>query len=506
MTKKKIINLLLIAVYTAAIFILGCIPEDSLQWSADGSTGIYSKEGALFLVDGNAGSLTQIADEETTTPWPAISPDGKHLAYGQIIPIENFVDALNLLPPGQVKMLQNHAVAVKENFQRKIGEESIVNKEVLNKGLFADNVLKSYNEEYRNWVVHYLFEKLDGDGTIAKNLGTETVEKALEKSVNYHRLILAPTDDPNSKTVVTTSIQRIWKISFSPDGKLLAYVTDPVTGDPFETGFNLYVVSPYEDIPTAFVDSGIAIGYEFRPDSRAIAYLKPDDENFNRNDNNFVRGSLIERIIISPDGQLLASPADLDDNDPPMEYKCTGTATELAGILYYPWMKVSYTLGNRIFFSSAKVSLPCSKIDSEIATIFCCDTYTGAVSEILPQIAVEFSQGNCYIFALSHDHKKILLPGNKNTLGLYALGRDFDSSKILIDDNEGFGEGENPPPNLVAQWKGSDEVSCLVSEKSHYLTNDPNSPARRKEIVILDTQGKLQKVLSKDWPDELVDF
>ncbi|MCJ7778098.1 MAG: hypothetical protein MUP16_07285, partial [Sedimentisphaerales bacterium] len=92
--------------------------------------------------------------------------------------------------------------------------------------------------------------------------------------------------------------------------------------------------------------------------------------------------------------------------------------------------------------------------------------------------------------------------GKKNTVGIYAIGGDLDLSKVLIDDNEGFGEGES----LIAQWKGPDQVSCLVSEKSHYLTADPNVPHRRKEIVILDTNGNLQQILSKDWPDELLNF
>jgi hypothetical protein len=167
-------------------------------------------------------------------------------------------------------------------------------------------------------------------------------------------------------------------------------------------------------------------------------------------------------------------------------------------------MKVLYARDSRIFFSSTKMSLPSSKIDTEKGSVFCCDTLTGTVSDIFPQIALDFTQGNYYLFELSHDSKKILLSGNKNTLGIYAMGPDFESSKLLVDVNESF--GDDSPPKLPAQWKGPDQVSCLVSEKSHYLTTFPNTPHRRKEIVILDTKGNLIQVLSKDWPDELLDF
>jgi hypothetical protein len=164
-------------------------------------------------------------------------------------------------------------------------------------------------------------------------------------------------------------------------------------------------------------------------------------------------------------------------------------------------MHVSYARDNRIFFASVKMSLPSGGIDEEKTTIFCCDTITWSVSEIMKQGMLDFSEGNLYLFALSGDSRKMLLPGKKNTLLLYALGSDFALSKVIVDTNESFGDNSPPP-----QWKGLDRFSCLVSEKSHYLTNDPNTPARRKEIVILDADGTLKQILSKDWPDELLNF
>jgi hypothetical protein len=188
----------------------------------------------------------------------------------------------------------------------------------------------------------------------------------------------------------------------------------------------------------------------------------------------------------------------------PQTYNCSGPTKEYAGVVYSSYMKVAYARDSRIFFSSTKISLPSSKIDNEQDSVFCSDTLTGAVSDILPQIAVDFTQSNTHLFELSKDSRKILFQGKKNTLGIYALGPDFESSKFIVDAKEGF--GEDAPPKLAAEWKGSNQLSCLVSEKSRYLTADPNTPHNRKEIVILDAEGKLVKILSKDWPDELLDF
>jgi len=488
MTKKNLIKLSLVASYILAAFIAGCIPEDSLQWNADGSKGIYSKKGALFLVDGSTGSLTQIAPKKTTTDWPAISPDGSQFAYSQIIKVDDFNSAFKLLPPTQAKEIKEHAEILKQK--------------ILTEGIKDANLpsLEDYaNEQHTAWVDRYLIEKIDTQ--FGQKIGPELIKKIKEKNLAFFQLVLAPTADPNGKKILTTSSQPLWRIRFSPDSKLIGYVTDRITGKTFEVGLDLYVVSLTEKTPAAFVASAVSIGYDFRSDSRAIAYLEPEDKNFK--DQKLVPGSLFEKTITDPNGRFLFSTEKLDCNDSQSRYICTGPTKAYAGVVYCSYMKVAYARDSRIFFSSTKISLPSSKIDNEEGSVFCCDTLTGAISDILPQIAVDFTQGNYYLFALSHDSRKILLSGKKDTLGIYALGPDIESSKIIVDANEGF--GEDAPPKLAAEWKGSNQLSCLVSEKSRYLTTDPNTPHRRKEIVILDAEGKLVKILSKDWPDELLD-
>jgi len=498
MTKRKLVNFLLITSYTAITFFIGCIPEDSLQWSADGSTGIYSKDGALYLVDGSTGSLAQIAPEETTTRWPAISPDGSLIAFGRIVKVDYFNRALNLLPPDHVKIIKANAEILKQKILIEGIKDS--NFPFIGRPVTTDTGQKdSFNGQHVAWVQRYLVE--NADTQLAHKIGTELVNKTKSKDLTYCQLVCAPTADPNNRKILATSSQQLWRIRFSPDSRLIAYGTERINGAAWDVGYDLFVVSPAENVPAVFLAPAIAIGYDFRADSRAIAYIKPEDEFFDAQRPTL--GSLVERTVIDPNGRLLASPANLDGNDFPAMYVCTSAAAELAGVLYHPWMHVSYACesDNRIFFASVKMSLPSGESDEERQNIFCYDTLTHAVSEIMPQGVLDFSQGNLYLFAFSHDSRKILLPGHKNTLIILS-----NNSKVLIDEKEGFGKGDNPPIYLVAQWKGPDQVSCLVSEKSHYLTNDPNTPVRRKEIVILDADGNLKQILSKDWPDELLDY
>jgi hypothetical protein len=495
MTKKNLITFLLIASYVAVAFILGCYPEDSLQWSKDGSTGIYRKNGLLFIVDGNTGSLTQVASQVIVTRWPAISPDGSQIAYGQMVKVDNFNNALKLLPQAQAKLIEAHAEILKQKIfveGIKDGNFPFVGKPVATDGGQKD----SFNGQHIAWVQRYLVE--NADTKLARKIGPELINKTKSTNLTYCQLVCAPTADPNNRKILATSEQQLWRIRFSPDYRLIAYGDNRINGEAWDVGYDLYIVSPAENIPPVFLAPATAAGYDFRADSRAIAYIKPENEFFDGSRPTL--GSLVERTIIDPNGKFLASP---DPNDPSQRYTCTGAAVELVGVLYHPWMHVSYARDNRIFFCSAEMSLPSSRLDEEKQNIFCCDTLTGAISGILPQVVLDYAKGNVnlYLFALSHDSRKILLSGKKNTVGIYALGGDLELSKVLIDEKEGF-EKEGPVP----QWKGPDRVSCLVSEKSHYLTKDPNTPARRKEIVILDTNGNLQQILSKDWPDELLNY
>jgi len=498
MTKKNLTSYLLIISYIAASFIIGCYPKDSLQWSSNGSIGIYSKDGALYLVDGKTGSLTQIAPKGTTTNWPAISPDGSLIAFGRIVKVNNFNNALKLLPPAQTKLIEAHTEILKQKILAEGIKDS--NFPFIGKPVATDTGQKdSFNSQHIAWVQRYLVE--NADTQLAQKIGPELIEKTKSKDLTYCQLVCAPTADPNNCKILATSSQILWRIRFSPNSRLIAYCADRFNGNALDVGNDLFVTSSAENTPTVFLAPATAVGYDFKPDSRAIAYIKPEDEFFDAQ--RPALGSLVEQTIIDPNGRLLASPVKLDVNDYRAIYVCTGTTKELAGVLYHPWMHVSYACesDNRIFFASVRMSLPSGESDEERQNIFCYDTLTRAVSEIMPQGVRDFSQGNLYLFAFSHDSRQMLLPGRKNTLIILS-----NNPKVLIDEKEGFGKGENPPISLVAQWKGPDRLSCLVSEKSHYLTNDPNTPARRKEIVILDVDGDLKQILSKNWPDELLDY
>ncbi len=503
MTKKRLVVLSLIVLYAVVLFCAGCVPEDSLQWSQDGSVGIYSKNGTLFLVDGNSGCLTQIEPNESTMMWPAISPDGSVFAYGRAVKVDDFEEALKRLRPERVKLIKEYA----EILEQKVLERKVVRDELPHIGTaritgpFSSGEKDEFNSQHVAWVQRYLVE--NADGRLAEKIGTELIKKTKEKELPLFQIVVAPTTDPNDRKVLASDSQMLWHLRFSPDSKLVSWAADRIGGDTFEAGFDLYVAQCDGRTPPVLVDSAVAIGSDFRDDSRAIVYLKPEDEDL---DEDLVIGTVVEQTIIDANGRLLVRKVDANESDTDREYILTGAAEELAGVVYKSWMSVSYGAGGRIFFTSEKMSLPTGKIDEreEGPTIFYCDTVTGSINEILPEEVLLFTEGNCHLFELSQDSRRILLPGGYNSVGIYDMGDDHCISRVLVYEDKSF--GSNDTPKLAPQWKGSDAVCCLVGEESRFIRTDPNTPHRRKEIVVLDTDGNLKQVLSKDWPDELLDF
>ena len=83
----------LTALYIALIFLAGCFPEASLEWSDDGSIGVVKMGELMGVVDGETGQFRPIAhagdQEGTQLNSISISADGKLVAYSLSQKIRN---------------------------------------------------------------------------------------------------------------------------------------------------------------------------------------------------------------------------------------------------------------------------------------------------------------------------------------------------------------------------------------------------------------------------------
>lgn len=494
------VNLVFAVFCTGILFIAGCFPENSLEWSADGSVGLLQQDKTLYLVDSQSGKLTEVA-KGNVMPWPDISDDGKLIAYSEKLQCDDLTDGLKLLPENLARKIKAHA----EWMKNKIIANGLHNGEFprlpetrISGGMLSGDQLtektSEYTEGYRDWVIRCLCETADDN--LIKKLTSEVVSREKNKKLIYYRLIVVPRERLSDKKIVATSISTIFKTMFSPDCSNIAYLMINPEGsegnDVLDNmNYQLNIASPKQNIEAMLVAYDVAFGYDWRQDGQALAYMRgamDDDMSF---------GALSEVKVADSNGILLAKKPDLTAGAF-VTHTCRGHTASRVGIVIYPWMKLQYGPGGRIFFTSLALSIPMINNNEPRLSLFCYDTVTQTVNDVLPSELSSYIDGamSASQFSLSRDGKSVLLPIRDNRFMIYELGSR--SPELPIEENEGFGE-ENVL-EFAPAWKGNNEISCLVSEKSHFLIKEGQEKYHRKEIVILGADGKFLRVLSENWP------
>ena len=486
---NRIKKISLVLLYIAVIFFTGCIPENSLEWSEDGSVGLLRVKGALYLVDGETGELTEIA-ADSVQPWPDISKDGSLIAYSRVVHCDNLSEGLKMLPDGQMKMITYYA-----------GKMA---KDIIDKGGLIDNkfpeppvdILKP--DDVKEWVIRFMCENADDELTDA--LGEEGMKLGKGKELEYNQVIVVPKNNFNDKSVITTSIFPIMGTCLSPDKQYVAYIMNAqYTGQDVE--YSLYVTSLKNDIKDMLVEQRVAVGFDWSIDSKRIVYLNADTSDL---EEDMVLGTLNEIEVVDANDALLYKQHDIPEEGSVQTWDCAKSAKSFAGTVFNPWMKVNYGIGGRIFFSTVNLPLPTSNMDEPGYSIFCYDPVINTVTDIMPPEASSYASQSIDMlqFELSPDGKIILVPMNNNRFLGFELGTD--KIGVPITEEEGF--GENDTAKLVPTFKGNNEVSFLVSENSHFLTEAAGETEKkaRKEIVILNKNDFSTWILSKSWPDEII--
>jgi hypothetical protein len=120
---------------------------------------------------------------------------------------------------------------------------------------------------------------------------------------------------------------------------------------------------------------------------------------------------------------------------------------------------------------------------------------------VLPQEVSDFlgsdtGMGN---FAVSPDGKKILLPMKMHRFMIYEFG---DPSAVSpIKEPEEFGDSQGDNWRMMPTWKGSDQITTLVSKNNHFLIKEGQEEHSREEVVVLGADGTFKRVLSENWPE-----
>ena len=264
--------------------------------------------------------------------------------------------------------------------------------------------------------------------------------------------------------------------------------------------FTLYAASLDGSVSSLRIDYPVAIGYDWRNDSRAVAYFTMDDKNLQAEP---LIGSVKEKIIFDGNDKLLAMPVGAGGYGAFETHQSTGKNKNAAGVIFYPWSSIKYGADGRMLFCAQSLSLPTSQMDEARMSIFCYDPVTNTVADVIPQGVSFYLDGGASLnaFALSPDKKKLLLPIANHRFAIYSLG-DGDA-KMPIEQSEGFGSKDEF--KLAPAWKGKNEISCLVVGNSHLLPAENKTGEDRRQMITINPNGGFKSVLSKSWPEKLME-
>ncbi len=468
----------LIALCYTATLLTGCFPEDGLEWSDDGSVGIFRIDDQLCLVDGQSGQLTSIQIDGQAGVMPDISADGKQIAYVRERTCAKVEEGLKLLSPVLVNRIKRDAKQL---------AEQIVGGYVFPQNLpMGESAKTSRNDSYHQWVVRMMAANPSDE--LAKRLGADKLAECRDCDLKINEVVVAERANPSQGKVLTTMPIPVFRPRFSPNGRHVAYL---VTAPDDDKAW-LAVAAVAGDTGPLEVAEAVGIGFDWRPDSKALGFVKQDGDE--------ILAVVKETVIVGNEGTLQANTSDIDKDYGLYRLVATDSGQQFAGTLYSPTMHVQYGAGGRILFSSAAAQIPTSDLDEPNYSLFCYDRIMGTVTNILPGILQNQTSPTMSFFSLSPDGTRLLVSLPSNRFVIYTLG----SNEVIfpLGENEGF--GNNELPKFLPQWKGNDQITCLVSETSHFLVGQDGQSHRRKEIVVLDVEGQFQKVLSADWPDEAI--
>ena len=471
---RRIARTVLMALALAAITV-GCYPLTSMRWSDSGAVGVVAKADKGQLVDGQTGQTTDLPE---LAGWvPAVSADGKTVLYATARTFEGVDEAMAALPKAQQALVKEEAdrlaaaVLAENAGPGGVGEWPAL-----------ENARLAKTEVYRNLVIRAVCEKADEQARAA--LAPTLLETAKALPIRLVQLVAAPVAQPDAGRVLATSLYALSRPRFSPDGRFVAYLCHTIVEGKGDPEFDLWV-SPVDGEPKAVRLGGpVAIGYAWRPDSRAVACTAPVGDGGDQK----IVGTLNTLDVADAGGTLLAKPAEAGGD---ADLVASAEVEQRAGVVFNALASAAYLPSGRLLFSSVKGSLPMSLIEGDLhASIFAYDDVTRTLADILPP-AVSARMGGQTYFDLSPDGKRVLVPLGKDGFLVYAIGEKEARAPLP--------EGASPEANAAPPaWKGPDHVACWVNASSSLLAGtDAAKPGSDEDVLVeVDLEGNLVRVLA----------
>lgn len=450
--------------------LMGCVPEESTHWSADGRQGVLWVDGKLYFHDEISGQTIRLTENEVTG-YPTISADGKWLAWGEAEKFADLERAEKALTPAEARQLRADADKARGQIQ-KAGN--------------LDKAAKQLQEELPDQELPWIARILARDNPELFQPEPNVLRDIGKAEVAIHRLQVAAADQPERPTTVGRSIfHQSVNPKFSPDNRYLAFQTSGK-----DEVYQLHVLDRETHAIIKIADL-TALGYSWRRDSRALAYLRAVDMEKVIHD--FALGHLVETQVANEQKSLLTKP--LEGNAKPNRIdtrEFAGESRNLAEILFHPACQAEYLEGNNLLFQSGMATLPRNMGKERIIAGLFRLAPGGSITKV-----DDVSDENLLI-RLSPD-KQLLLYSEEGQFRLLNLA---DNSRRFIE-----GPRAAVDPNryelVNCNWKGNEQLVGIYKLKDQPKPepNQPRAPSLpTRKVLVFNRDGKVIGDLVPDLP------
>ncbi len=457
-TNSKYLMMTFVAVM-AMVSLTGCLPEKRIVWSPNGEVAAVNSDQGLHFIDAEGKILpAKFSDQPVRSAW---FPDSRQLAVVHQREVPKWSDVMSVLSKEQVAKIKEIAPSAKEQFLAYDGD--LDKFELKPEPELSGGLQIALFMYVRDELTPGLREKL-GEDRWTKTQEIHATIRTLQV-MGFNKTQLTP------GTVLCVSLDNISQPKVSPDGKNIGYETPQWSrnGDPATL-----VVQPVAGGKPVTIASNVAVGFDWSPDSRSVAYVR-SSSLLKDDGNNLKLGALAIANVVEADGSLHGVPDKQDDR---------------VGLIFNDELSVHWLKNNRILFSSVQMQLPATSEDMPNHwTLFLYDPKLAAsVQRALARSADVIIDVSNPTFEVSPDETRVLLPGPKGRVVLYNFATG--ESTTLVDQDDVDGKLRTLPT-----WRNDAEICFVTPTLSE---NNEKKPGN----VALWNDGKT-KVLSANWPKEI---
>jgi len=438
------------------VLLAGCL-EKHLVWSPDGKRAAVIAKDGLHLCDPEGKLTPLLLPDVYEIAWFS---DSQRLAVARTRPVADWTSVPAILGRERAAAIAAEAEGIWSRVEA---------------GAQLDVLMKPLGIEKARTLLVFLQDR-HGEALRTK-LNPKELEFLKSSRVNIADLMLARMDGDqiHPGAVLHSGLEKIEEIRVSPGDQAIAFTTDLAQEDDKQCRLLLSLV----ESPGATTVAERTSAYpDWTPDARSLVYAQAA-EGGKKGD--LQLATLVRQEVFSDHGII----------------RLQEKPDELAGLVFSNLTRVRCLRDGRIVFNAIEFSLPVTNqdADAERERLFALDPARQAtLVRLVPRGAEEKMPKNLTFFELSPDEKQILVGGFDGEVSVLTIATGDVGAWQKAGDH-----------NLLAApvWRAPGEIT--YARRNPFENGKP--PARQAEIVLRKSgsgKGDEEKVLSKDWPDEML--